>query len=135
MKKSQDKPADAAELRRRAEERLSERKKREARPGTKEEPQRLLHELQVHQIELEMQNETLRQTQASLEEAIKKYKMAVSLAPEKSWTHNILGNAYLQKGQYSEAITEFKNALSINPKSEYAKEKMEDANEKMAKKK
>lgn len=45
MKKSKDKPADAAELRRRAEKKLRESKKEEARPGTKEEMQRFLHEL------------------------------------------------------------------------------------------
>ena len=50
MKKSQDKPADAAELRHRAEKRLKESKKEEARPGTKGETQRLLHEFQGHQF-------------------------------------------------------------------------------------
>ena len=41
----------------------------------------LVHELQVHQVESEMQNETLRQTQISLEEAIKKYRDFYDFAP------------------------------------------------------
>lgn len=53
------------ELRRRAEDRLA-RQPADARSDLAD-TQRLLHELQVHQIELEMQNEMLRQTQGELE--------------------------------------------------------------------
>ena len=42
---------------------------------------RLLHELQVHQIELEMQNEELRQAYQSSEIALKKYTMLYDFAP------------------------------------------------------
>ncbi|MFC1898620.1 tetratricopeptide repeat protein [Candidatus Cloacimonadota bacterium] len=65
-----------------------------------------------------------------MDEAIEKYKKAVSLAPNKSWTHKSHGNAYLLKGMYDEAIAEFNMALTINPDSEYAKEKLEEINEK-----
>ena len=81
MKKSQDKPADAAELRRRAEKSLKESKKEEARPGTKEELQRLLHELQVHQIELEMQNEELQQARAEVNALLNQYTDLYDFAP------------------------------------------------------
>jgi PAS domain S-box-containing protein len=81
VKKSQDKPADAAELRRRAEKRVKESKKEEARPGTKEETQRLLHELQVHQIELEMQNEELQQARAEVEAGLERYTNLYVFAP------------------------------------------------------
>ena len=58
MKKEQTLPADPAELRRRAEERL------QSRQQTPQSAQRLVHELKVHQIELETQNEELQRARA-----------------------------------------------------------------------
>lgn len=42
---------------------------------------KLLHELQVHQIELEMQNEELKQANATAEEALRRYTMLYDFAP------------------------------------------------------
>lgn len=56
---------DSNGLRQRAEDKLHKRPADD--PPGKADAQRLLHELQVHQIELEMQNETLRQSQVDLE--------------------------------------------------------------------
>ena len=81
MKRSREKPLDAAELRRRAEKRLKASKKQEAPPRTEEETQRILHELQVHQIELEMQNEEMRQARAEVEAGLERYKDLYDFAP------------------------------------------------------
>jgi PAS domain S-box-containing protein len=67
-----------AELRRRAEVRLRDQQKgQRSKPGT----QRLLHELEVHQIELEMQNAELQKTRDELEAALEKYTDLYDFAP------------------------------------------------------
>jgi len=79
------KPADDVELRHRAEERLAEQRKSQKSeagdPGTAEDTARLVHELQVHQIELEMQNEELQQAHAQVETLLAQYTDLYDLAP------------------------------------------------------
>jgi two-component system, cell cycle sensor histidine kinase and response regulator CckA len=81
MKKDKKISTEAAELRRRAEKQLRGGKTEGARPQAEDETQRLLHELQVHQIELEMQNEELRRARAELEAALEKYTDLYDFAP------------------------------------------------------
>jgi two-component system cell cycle sensor histidine kinase/response regulator CckA len=81
MKKSQDKPVDAAELRRRAKERLKEKPAATGQLLAEADLRRLQHELEVHQIELEMQNEELQQAQAETEAALGKYTDLYDFAP------------------------------------------------------
>jgi PAS domain S-box-containing protein len=81
MQKKPKTSADAAELRRHAEARLR-RQRRDAPPlRTGADGQRLLHELQVHQIELEMQNEELRETRDKMETLLEKYTDLYDFAP------------------------------------------------------
>ena len=67
MKSDKTLPLDATELRRRAENRLRERGLSGAADRQAADVQRLVHELQVHQIELEMQNEELRASRDEVE--------------------------------------------------------------------
>ncbi len=78
MKRRKSAPADAVELRRRAEKRL---KTRDQGPKAGVDPRYLLQELQVHQIEQEMQNEELRRAQQELEASRAKYFDLYDLAP------------------------------------------------------
>jgi PAS domain-containing protein len=80
MGKKQTPSADAAELRHRAEERLRATKTDTGAP-TEAEVRRLLHELQVHQIELELQNEELRGSRAEVEAGLERYTELYDFAP------------------------------------------------------
>src|SRR5512145_1728554 len=71
----------AADLRRHAEERLRAKTDELHPPLTREAMQRLVHELEVHQIELEMQNEELRQARDEVEKALDKYTDLYDFAP------------------------------------------------------
>jgi PAS domain S-box-containing protein len=81
MKKHQTVPADAAALRRSAEERLARQKSEGGEPRAEAETARLVHELEVHQIELEMQNEELLQTRAKAEALLAEYTDLYDFAP------------------------------------------------------
>jgi PAS domain S-box-containing protein len=82
MKKDKDKPAStAAELRRLAEERLKSRKSEDRGQKSAADNQRLMHELQVHQIELEMQNEELFQSRTEAEVGLDSYTILYDFAP------------------------------------------------------
>ena len=72
---------DAQELRRKAEEKLKGNAKNVSKSAKETDSKRLLHELQVHQIELEMQNEELREANFTAETALKKYTMLYDFAP------------------------------------------------------
>jgi len=71
----------AAELRRRAEARLKDQKSAASGQRSVAENERLLHELQVHQIELEMQNEELRDSQLEVEAGLARYTDLYDFAP------------------------------------------------------
>jgi PAS domain S-box-containing protein len=82
MKNKDNRNEKAAELRSQAEAKLSERKKKAAPPPAKEsDSRRLVHELEVHQIELEMQNEELVQARANMEALLSQYTDLYDFAP------------------------------------------------------
>ncbi|MFU8844416.1 MAG: hypothetical protein ACNA7V_11480 [Bacteroidales bacterium] len=72
---------DPRTLRKKAEELLKKKQKEDDKLVQESDVKKLLHELQVHQIELEMQNEELRQAYETEETALKKYTMLYDLAP------------------------------------------------------
>ena len=75
-------------LRMKAEERLTEMQKEKSIPALEVDTKKLLHEIMVHQIELEMQNEELQQSYGTAEMALKKYTMLYDFAPMGYFTLN-----------------------------------------------
>jgi len=71
----------SAELRRRAQEQLRERQTESGLARTMADQQKLLHELQVHQIELEMQNVELHRAEAEAEAARARYADLFDFSP------------------------------------------------------
>ncbi len=92
MKKKLGKPADtlraedlpsrsAAELRRHAEAQLKPPPAKRGARRTEADMARLVHELEVHQVELEMQNEELQQTRVKAEVLLDRYTDLYDFAP------------------------------------------------------
>src|SRR5664279_3682840 len=74
-------PPSPADLRQRAETRLSKKGSETDRLVKNADLRRVLHELQVHQIELELQNEELQRARAELEILLMKYTALYDFAP------------------------------------------------------
>lgn len=72
---------DSLELRKKAEEKLQKLKQVNSGSVMEADLKKLLHELQVHQVELEMQNEELVHAYETAEATLKKYTMLYDLAP------------------------------------------------------
>jgi hypothetical protein len=120
---------DAQILRLKAEEKLKE-KKITASIGFEADVKKLLHELQVHQIELEMQNEELHEAYETAEAALKKYTMLYDFAPLGYFTLeedgsiselNFTGAEMLGDKRFSLVNSNFKLFISEGSKSEFNK--------------
>ncbi|MFH1983342.1 MAG: PAS domain-containing protein [Pseudomonadota bacterium] len=84
MTRKNNRPDDAVELRRRAEEIIREKAAQspeDLEALSPEKMREMLHELRVHQIELDMQNEELRRAQVDLEATRQRYFDLYDLAP------------------------------------------------------
>ncbi len=73
--------AEAVTRRRRAEERLQQQRAKAGGARTEADTVRLMHELEVHQIELEMQNEELERAWKEQAEGLEKYTDLFDFAP------------------------------------------------------
>jgi len=79
MKKSED---NKKELRKQAEDKVAKLRERDLlRYLPQYEEKRQIHELQIHQVELEMQNEEMTRTQQELDKSRSRYKELYDLAP------------------------------------------------------
>jgi PAS domain S-box-containing protein len=81
VKEKDDPLGEVAELHGRAEERLKQKRGRAGASPPESDIHRLYHELRVHQVELEMQNEELRSAQVQLEESRSRYECLYDFSP------------------------------------------------------
>lgn len=92
MTKSEHASAYTADLRSRAEEKLRLARGEDHSPISEPEAQSLIHELQVHQIELEMQNDELKQARDDATVLMNLYADLYDFAPVGYFTLDRLGN-------------------------------------------
>jgi len=110
---------NATELRRLAEERIQENEAlfpENTDTLSPEETRRILHELRVHQIELEMQNEELRRAQVEIDVARERYFELFDMAPIGYITVN-------ERGQIAEANLRAAALLGV-PRGELARKSL-----------
>ncbi|MGF1587620.1 MAG: PAS domain-containing protein [Bacteroidales bacterium] len=88
-------------LRLKAEKLLKEKQKSSGIPSVASDDLKLFHELQVHKIELEMQNEELQEAYEAQELVLKKYTMLYDLAPMGFFTLN--GEGVISELNYTAA--------------------------------
>ena len=100
-------------LRRRAELKIGGKKTADIQDMRIDDANALLHELQVHQVELEMQNEELMHANALAETALSKYYDIYNLAPIGYFTVNEQGRI-LEVNQASTDILEVKKRFLLN---------------------
>ncbi|MDP4114873.1 MAG: PAS domain-containing sensor histidine kinase [Bacteroidota bacterium] len=81
MKRENYKPMSADELRSKAQERLKKNPGTEDIAKTNDELNRIVQELQIHQIELEMMNEELQQSRDEVERGLEQYTELYDYAP------------------------------------------------------
>ncbi len=82
MTKPKKEASSDAELRLRAEQRMGERRPGErAGPPSLPDPEKLLYELQVHKIQLEMQNDELLRSRREVEASLARYSELYDFAP------------------------------------------------------
>ncbi|KAF0128695.1 MAG: Diguanylate cyclase/phosphodiesterase [Bacteroidetes bacterium] len=86
MKKQSENVTDAARLRQKAEEKLNQQKPETKKMVNETDLLKLIHELEVHQIELEMQNEELVIAKEKAEQAEEKYQELYDFAPSGYFT-------------------------------------------------
>ncbi len=115
-------------LRRNAEELLKKKQGKPERLIIETDSIKLLHELQVHQIELEMQNEELIHANEAAETALKKYTMLYDFAPMGYFTLdpegnirelNFTGAELLGDRRFSLVNTNFKLFISEDSRPEF----------------
>ena len=116
---------DAQALRRKAEEKLKNKQIKADKSLIETDVKKLLHELQVHQIELEMQNEELQEANETAETALKKFTMLYDFAPMGYFTLDTDGSILelnftaaelLGEKRFSLINTNFKLFVSDNSK-------------------
>jgi len=119
---------DSKMLRRLAEEKLKAEESKVDKAHVEADVKKLVHELQVHQIELEMQNEELKQAYETAEAALKKYTMLYDLAPMGYFTLsldgticdlNFTGAQMLGEKRFSLIETNFKLFVADESKPEF----------------
>ena len=94
MNKEEVKYNNAQILRKKAEKLVFEKQNRSVVDSNEMDQQKLLHELQVHQIELEMQNEELLNEVAMVEKILKKNALLFDLAPMGYFTLDATGKIF-----------------------------------------